>query len=156
LLLAAQPAAAADSKAPPAKSPGPAFEVVEHIMAPGMDFGKDGRCRVEQGPAIRLWRLPGFPATISHFESCLTVRSKAERGLVDFELAVVGPKGQVLQLVDGALDLGDLGQASQAVNWDHLEIPTPGRYQMRVVIEGQQVATFPMEFRQREGRTRKP
>ncbi len=122
------------------------FEVEHFLMAPKVGFDKRGRCRVARGRALKAWRVPGFPARIPRFESCLTVSSPGGRGLMDFELAVVDDKGENLLVVEGTIDLGDQGSASQAVTWEHLEIPRAGLYHMLVKVEDQEVARFTMRF----------
>lgn len=130
------------------------FKITAHLMAPKVGFDKKGRCKVARGRKLKAWRVPRFPAQIPAFESCLTVKSKDARGLMDLEFNILDKAGESLQRVEGAIDLGDKGTASQAVNWEHVEIPQPGLYHMQVLIEGQEVARYPMRFNRRGGKRR--
>jgi hypothetical protein len=146
------PLAAAGGKQPDRKGAAPVFKVQKHLMAAKVGFDKRGRCQVRRGRALKAWRVPSFPASIPHFESCLIVSSPSERGLMDFEMAVVDGSGEKLLLVEGAIELGHAGSASQAVDWDHLVIPAAGLYHMVVWVEGQEIGRFPMRFTGRKGK----
>jgi hypothetical protein len=125
------------------------FKLVHHINASKIGFNKRGRCKAIRGRPLKAWRVKRFPVQIPHFETCLTVSSKKGRGLMDFELSVVDKNGEAMAMVEGAIDLGHQGQASQAVDWDHLEIPAAGLYHMRLLIEDQQVAKIPLRFKRK-------
>ena len=124
------------------------FKVDKHLLATQVGFDKDGRCKATRGRKLKAWRVPGFPATIPHFESCTTV-SSPQGGTVEFRIVVKNPAGEELTSVDGVLELGaegGKGSASQAINWDDLEIPKAGKYQMVIEVEGQAVARYPLRF----------
>lgn len=130
------------------------FKITSHLMAPKVGFDKRGSCKVARGRMLKAWRVNTFPAQIPSFESCLTVRSSDARGLMDLEFNILDKNGESLQRVEGAIDLGDKGSASQAINWEHLEIPAAGLYHMQVIIEGHQVARYPMHFKRQAGKRR--
>ncbi len=134
------------------------FKVEKHLLAAQVDFGKDGQCKATRGRTLKAWRVPGFPATIPHFESCTTV-SSPQGGTVEFRIVVKNPAGEEVTSVDGVLELGaegSRGSASQAINWDDLEIPKAGKYRMMIEVEGQEVASYPLRFsRSRKKRSSK-
>ena len=131
------------------------FKLVHHINASKIGFDKRGRCKAIRGRPLKAWRVKRYPVQIPHFETCMTVSSEKGRGLMDFELSVVDKKGEVISMVEGAIDLGHQGKSSQAVDWDHLEIPAAGLYHMRLVIEEQQVAQIPLRFKRTRAGKRK-
>ncbi|MBN2498681.1 MAG: hypothetical protein JXR96_29085 [Deltaproteobacteria bacterium] len=122
------------------------FRVETHLMGKAVGFDGQGRCSVTRGRAYKSWKVPGFPAKVPHFESCTTIRSSLSDDEVDFSLAIVSPKGEQLRAVDGVLALGSAGQASQAIDWDDLEIPAAGTYRMVLKVDGKVIARFPMQF----------
>ena len=122
------------------------FKVLKHVIAKKVGFDKKGTCKAANGRAIKIWRVPGFPATIPHFESCLTVQSPNARGLVDFEKTLYNKQGEEIMKVEGAVELGITGSASQAVNWDHLEIEKPGIYHMVTKLADKQVSKVSLKF----------
>ena len=124
------------------------FKVDKHLLAAQVGFSKDGQCKATSGRTLKAWRVPGFPAIIPHFESCTTV-SSPQGGTVEFRIVVKNPGGEEVTSVDGVLELGEegsRGSASQAINWDDLEIPKAGKYHMTVEVEGQEVARYPLRF----------
>ncbi len=134
------------------------YKVDKHLLAAQVDFGKNGQCKASRGRTLKSWRVPGFPATIPHFESCTTV-SSPQGGTVEFRIVVKNPAGEEVTSVDGVLELGaegSKGSASQAINWDNLEIPKAGKYHMTIEVEGQEVARYPLRFsRSRKKRSSK-
>ncbi|MBW2702610.1 MAG: hypothetical protein JRF33_17460 [Deltaproteobacteria bacterium] len=134
------------------------FKVDKHLLAAQVDFGKDGRCKASRGRTLKAWRVPGFPATIPHFESCTTV-SSPQGGTVEFRIVVKNPAGEEVTSVNGVLELGEegsKGSASQAINWDDLEIPKAGKYHMVIEVEGEELARYPLRFsRSRKKRSSK-
>ena len=123
-------------------------KVVKFILANAVEFYPEGHCRVLSG-RHKGWRLPAFPAKVPRFEACFTVKSKQARGLQDFTLSVVDSKGKALESVDGVLDLGVDGQATQVVEWEQLNIPVAGKYRMVIDIKGTKAGVFPMRFTRR-------
>jgi hypothetical protein len=88
----------------------------------------------------------GFPAEVPPFETCTTISSKTARGEVEFKLAIISKNKEEILVVDGVLDLGIDGRASQAIDWDHVKIPAGGIYHMVVEVEGKRIRKFPMKF----------
>lgn len=122
------------------------FRVEQHLFARSIHIGPDGLCPPAKNTRIRAWYVLGFPADIPPFETCTTISSKTARGEVEFRLSIVDKDQNSILFVDGVLDLGIDGKASQAVDWDHLKIPAGGTYLMVVEIEGKRAAKFPMRF----------
>lgn len=120
--------------------------VIENIFAEAVDFNAEGRCVARDKRAIRSWRLPGFPATIPHFESCTTIEVKNMQGEAEFSMTIVDSRGKRLQKVEGVLVLSPEGKASQAAEWDHLTIPTPGTYYLLITIAGTDAKRIPLNF----------
>jgi hypothetical protein len=121
------------------------YKVIDFVLAKSVDFDAEGHCRTRAG-RLKAWRLPAFPAKIPHFETCFTVKAKADQGMLDFTLSVVDGKGKDIQSVDGVLDSGVDGQATQVVEWEHLNIPAAGKYRMVVEVKGKKAGSFPMRF----------
>lgn len=122
------------------------FKVERHLFARSIHIGKDGQCLPTKNTQIKAWYVLGFPAEVPPFESCTTISSKTARGEVEFKLAIVSKSKEEILVVDGVLDLGIDGRASQAVDWDHVKIPSGGIYHMMVEVEGKLVKKFPMKF----------
>jgi hypothetical protein len=122
------------------------YKVDRHLFASNIHIGRDGLCEPSKNTQIKAWYVLGFPAEIPPFESCTTISSKTARGEVEFKLAIVGKDKTSILAVDGVLDLGIDGKASQAIDWDHVKIPAGGTYQMVIEVEGKRVASFPMRF----------
>jgi hypothetical protein len=125
------------------------FKVERNLFASSVHVDQDGLCQTASGVKLKAWYVAGFPAEIPAFESCTTISSASARGGVDIELAIVDRKKRTLLKVDGILDLGSDGRASQAIDWDHLEIPSAGTYYLVVRVEGKVSGRFPMRFRLR-------
>lgn len=123
------------------------FKVKQFINSHSVDFDRKGRCKSVDGILMREWRVPSFPAAIPHFETCISITSTTTKGLVDFELVVQDGRGHSITSVEGAIDLGDSGAASQAVDWDHLEIPRAGKYYMRLEVQGKRFGSYRMLFK---------
>jgi len=122
------------------------FKVEKHLFARSIHIGKDGLCLSTKNTQIKAWYVQGFPAEVPPFESCTTISSKTARGEVDFKLAIVSKGKEEILVVDGVLDLGIDGRASQAIDWDHVKIPAGGIYYMVVEVEGKPIKKFPMKF----------
>ncbi len=123
------------------------FKTMQFINSHSVDFDKKGRCKAVDGVLMREWRVPSYPAAIPHFETCISVSSNTTSGLVDFKLVIKNSKGRSITSVEGAMDLGDTGAASQAVDWDHLEIPRAGVYHMQLFVQGKKTGNYRMVFR---------
>lgn len=134
----------------PGKKPREEYMVSSHLFARSVGFDKQGHCRAVGGVSLKSWHVPGFPAEIPHFESCTTVSSSTTKGEVDFVFSIVDKDGERLQRVDGVLDLGEEGQASQAIDWDHLKIPSAGVYFFTIKIGDREVGRVPMRFQLRK------
>jgi hypothetical protein len=112
-------------------------------------------CKAAGKRQLRAWYVAGFPAEIPPFESCTTISSSTTSGDVSIELTIFDPRGRSILRIDGVLELPEDGKASQAVDWDHVKIPSPGKYFMEVKIEDKKVGRFPMLFKKRGGRRRR-
>ena len=150
VVFAAIPQVRADDE--PKKKSTPVFKITSQLFAQSVNFDKEGHCRAAGGVSLKAWHLPGFPAEIPHFESCTTISSPTTGGEVEFVFSIVDKAGDRLQHVDGVLDLGKVGQVSQAVDWDHLKIPAAGIYYFAIKIEGQEIGRYPMRFNLRKAR----
>ena len=139
---------AAAAGEPPGEDPA-TYKLEDHLFARSVHMDGDGRCQATGGVKLKAWYVAGFPASIPPFESCTTIASDTGRGTVDIELAVVDARRRTLQKVDGVLDLGSDGKATQAIDWDHLEVPGPGLYHMVIKVDGQEIGRYPMKFRKR-------
>lgn len=122
------------------------FKVERHLFARSINIGKDGQCLPMKNTQIKAWYVLGFPAEVPPFETCTTISSKTGRGEVEFKLSIVSKDQEQVLVVDGVLDLGIDGKASQAIDWDHVKIPAGGIYHMVVEVEGQRIKKFPMRF----------
>jgi len=131
------------------------FKVNKHLFATSVYADAKGMCKAMGDRQLKAWYVLGFPAEIPPFESCTTISSKTTHGDVDIELTVEDKNGRSILRIDGVLELPEDGKASQAVDWDHLKIPAPGKYFMVVEIEGQKVGRFPMIFKQKKGRRKR-
>jgi len=122
------------------------FKVERHLFARSIHIGKDGQCLPTKNTQIKAWYVLGFPAEVPPFETCTTISSKTARGEVEFKLAIVSRSKEEILVVDGVLDLGIDGKASQAIDWDHVKIPAGGVYQMVIQVEGKPIKKVPMKF----------
>jgi hypothetical protein len=122
------------------------FKVERHLFARAIHIGKDGQCLPTKNTQIKAWYVLGFPAEVPPFETCTTISSKTARGEVEFKLSIVSKGKEEILVVDGVLDLGIDGQASQAIDWDHVKVPAGGIYHMVVEVEGKRIKKFPMKF----------
>ncbi len=120
--------------------------VLENIFADSVDFNAEGRCVARGNRSIRSWQLPGFPAAIPHFESCTTLQVKNLQGEAEFSMAIVDSGGKRLQRIEGVLVLSPEGKASQAAEWDHLNIPSPGIYYLVISVAGTEAKRIPLSF----------
>jgi hypothetical protein len=123
------------------------FKVDRNVFAAGIHFDGKGKCLAVGGVSLKAWYVAGFPAEIPHFESCTTISSTTTKGEVEIDLSIVDKHGDRLLRVDGVLDLGIDGKASQAIDWDHLKVPEAGTYHFVVKVENKEVARFPMTFK---------
>lgn len=130
------------------------FKVERHLFARSIHIGKDGMCLPIKNTQIKAWYVLGFPAEVPPFETCTTISSKTARGEVEFKLTIVSKGKEEILVVDGVLDLGIDGQASQAIDWDHVKIPAGGIYHMLVEVEGKRIKKFPMKFALKKRRKR--
>jgi hypothetical protein len=130
------------------------FKVERHLFARSIHIGKDGLCLPTKNTQIKAWYVQGFPAEVPPFETCTTISSKTARGEVAFKLAIVSKGKEEILVVDGVLDLGIDGRASQAIDWDHVKIPSGGIYHMVVEVEGKRIKKFPMKFALKQKRKR--
>jgi hypothetical protein len=121
------------------------IKIERYVMATQVGVDEGGRCKAKKGPQIKEWRMPEFPAHIAHLETCVTVSSKKSRGLVDIVMEIQSPGGKMLLSVEGNLNLGSSGMASQTVSWDDLQVESPGVYQLVLKVDEQEVARFPMK-----------
>ncbi len=139
-------ATATFAQEPPEKEPEHRFEVEQHLFARSVHIDREGHCQKTANTRIKTWYVLGFPAEIPPFESCTTIASKTARGEVEIKLSIVSKDKQSVLVVDGILDLGIDGKASQAIDWDHVKIPAGGIYHMLIEVEGKRVAKFSMRF----------
>jgi hypothetical protein len=130
------------------------FKVEQHLFARSINIGKDGQCQPSKNTQIKAWYVLGFPAEVPPFETCTTISSKTARGEVEFRISIVSRSKESILVVDGVLDLGIDGRASQAIDWDHVKIPAGGVYHMVVEVEGKRVKKFPMKFALKKRRKR--
>jgi hypothetical protein len=130
------------------------FKVEQHLFARSINIGKDGRCQPSKNTQIKAWYVLGFPAEVPPFETCTTISSKTARGEVEFRISIVSRNKESILVVDGVLDLGVDGKASQAIDWDHVKIPAGGVYYMLVEVEGKRVKRIPMKFALKKRRKR--
>jgi hypothetical protein len=138
----------------PARSAEPAaptFKVERNLFGSRVAVDARGRCAAPRGQELKVWYVTGFPATLPRFESCTTLSSPTARGEAVVNLRIVGPEGLVRE-VEGVLDLGPQGKAHQAVGWDDIELPSPGKYALEVEVDGQVVTRLPMRVEQRRAR----
>ncbi len=145
LLLIATPAFGQQKSNAPNKEK-LSFKTRQFINSHSVDFDTKGRCKAVDGILMRKWKVKSFPALISHFETCISVTSTTTSGMVNFELVIQDKLGRSISSVEGVMDLGDSGAASQAVDWDHLEIPKAGVYYMRLVLQGKRIGKYKMVF----------
>jgi len=131
------------------------FKVERHLFARSIHIGKDGLCLPAKNTQIKAWYVQGFPAEVPPFETCTTISSKTARGEVEFKLAIVSRSKEEILVVDGVLDLGIDGKASQAIDWDHVKVPSGGIYHMVVEVEGKRIKKFPMKFALRKKKRRR-
>jgi hypothetical protein len=150
-LLAGLPAWADEPEEEQDETRKASFRIEENVFARSVNVDHQGKCKATSGVALKAWYVPSFPASIPPFESCTTVASDTARGTVDIRLAIVSRKKRTITKIDGVLDLGTDGKATQAIDWDHVEIPAPGTYHLVVRVEGDEVARFPMRFKKRGG-----
>ncbi len=123
------------------------FKVDNHFFASGIHFDKEGRCHPVGKTKLKSWQVRAFPAEIPHFESCTTISSPQLRGEVDIALSVTGKSAKKSLLkIEGVLSLGSEGKACQAVDWDHLLIPSAGLYHLEVKVDGRRIKRIPMRF----------
>ena len=153
-LLATWALAQAFAQDAPADEPEHRYKVEQHIFARSVHIDREGRCKKAANTQIKAWYVLGFPANIPPFESCTTIASKTARGEVDIKLSIVSKDKENVLIVDGVLDLGIDGKASQAIDWDHLKIPAGGIYHMVIEVEGKKIARFPMRFALKKKRKR--
>ncbi|MFC1654744.1 hypothetical protein ACFL2F_02965 [Myxococcota bacterium] len=130
------------------------YKVERHLFARSINIGKDGQCQPRKNTQIKAWYVLGFPAEVPPFETCTTISSKTGKGEVEFKLSIVSKDKEKILVVDGVLDLGIDGKASQAIDWDHVKIPAGGIYHMVVEVEGKRVRKFPMKFALKKRRKR--
>ena len=130
------------------------FKVERHLFARSINIGKDGHCLPTKNTQIKAWYVLGFPAEVPPFETCTTISSKTARGEVEFKLAIVSKNKEEILVVDGVIDLGIDGKASQAIDWDHVKVPAGGIYHMVVEVEGKRIKKFPMKFALKKRRKR--
>jgi hypothetical protein len=131
------------------------FKVERHLFAKSVYTDNKGMCQAQGKMQLKAWYVRGFPAEIPPFESCTTISSSTTSGDVDIELTIEDSKSRSILRIDGVLDLPENGKSSQAIDWDHLKIPAPGKYFMVIKVEGQKVGRFPMLFKKRGGKKRK-
>lgn len=121
------------------------FEVVRFVTAEKVGFDGRGVCYAKKA-ARQVYYFKNFPASLDHMESCVTLSSKSARGRVSFNMSVVDKEDDSLLDLDGYMDFGKLGKVSQILEWEKLEVLRPGRYQIVLTIDDEEVGRWPIRF----------
>lgn len=121
------------------------FEVVRFVTAEKVGFDGRGLCYAKKA-ARQVYYFRDFPASIEHMESCVTLSSKSARGRVSFNMSVVDKEDDSLLDLDGYMDFGKLGKVSQILQWEKLEVLRPGRYQIVLTVDDEEVGRWPIRF----------
>jgi hypothetical protein len=121
------------------------FEVVRFVTSEKVGFDGRGMCYAKKA-ARQVYYFKAFPASLEHMESCVTLSSKSARGRVSFNMSVVDKEDDSLLDLDGYMDFGSHGKVSQILAWEKLEILRPGRYQIVLTIDDEEVGRWPIRF----------
>ncbi|NMB73498.1 MAG: hypothetical protein GYA21_00050 [Myxococcales bacterium] len=121
------------------------FEVVRFVTAEKVGFDGRGVCYAKKA-ARQVYYFKNFPASLEHMESCVTLSSKSARGRVSFNMSVVDKEDDSLLDLDGYMDFGQRGKVSQILEWEKLEVLRPGRYQIVLTVDDEEVGRWPIRF----------
>lgn len=118
------------------------FTIDAAHLARSFRTGRDGAC-VADGP-LDGFRLPGVPATVEAFETC--VRVTASAGVVStLEARILDPAGREVASASGEVSFaGRSRTVDYVISWTGFPAPRTGRYLLVLRLGGDTVREFPI------------